>query len=34
MNTSVNGPAYRAADLVAFARDLFAAAGCDRDSRR
>jgi LDH2 family malate/lactate/ureidoglycolate dehydrogenase len=31
MNTSVNGPAYRAADLVAFARDLFAAAGCDGD---
>jgi LDH2 family malate/lactate/ureidoglycolate dehydrogenase len=31
MNTSVNGPAYRAADLVAFARELFAAAGCDGD---
>ena len=24
-------PAYRAADLIAFARDLFAAAGCDGD---
>jgi LDH2 family malate/lactate/ureidoglycolate dehydrogenase len=31
MNTSVDGPAYRAADIVAFARDLFAAAGCDGD---
>src|SRR5215470_14298943 len=31
MNATINGPAYRAADLIAFARDLFAAAGCDGD---
>src|SRR6476660_4308340 len=31
MTTNKSGPAYRAADLTAFARGLFAAAGCDGD---
>jgi len=31
MSAASADPAYRAADLIAFARDLFAAAGCDGD---